>query len=75
MTGDQAKQTEGNLEAQKAQVSYKQAMSDSILSVPVPSVEGLKGQLESVKGMVTGDMEAQREGNMKAEKAAWKDGV
>lgn len=50
-------------------------MSDKVLTVPVPSVEGLKGQLESVKGMVTGDMETQREGNLKAEKAAWKDGV
>ncbi len=70
MTGDQARQTEGNLEAEKAQWEYKRATSDSIVAVPLPSVEGVKGKLKSVAGMVKGDMEEQREGNVKAEKAA-----
>lgn len=43
--------------------------------MPVPSVEGVKGKVESVVGMVTGDQERQREGNFKAEKAAWTEGV
>lgn len=46
-----------------------------MLSVPVPSVEGVKGKVESVVGMVTGDQKKQLEGNTRAEKAAWKDGV
>lgn len=76
ITGDQAKQNEGNLEAEKAQWKYKQATSDSITdAIPVPSAEGIKGKLESVQGMVTGDQTKQQEGNLRAEKAAWKDGV
>ncbi|WVQ82441.1 hypothetical protein IAT38_004569 [Cryptococcus sp. DSM 104549] len=75
VTGDQQKQTDGNTQAEKAQWDYKQATSDSIAAVPVPSVEGVKGKLESVAGIVTGDAEKQKEGNVKAEKAAWKDGV
>ncbi|KAL7421509.1 hypothetical protein Q5752_003278 [Cryptotrichosporon argae] len=74
VTGDQQKQTDGNLEAEKAQWAYKRA-TDGITAVPVPSAEGVKGKLESVVGMVTGDQEKQKEGNMRAEKAAWKDGV
>jgi len=30
--------------------------------------------MESVAGMITGDQELQKEGNAKAEAAAWKDG-
>ncbi|TYJ52096.1 hypothetical protein B9479_007304 [Cryptococcus floricola] len=75
VTGDQSQQTEGNTQAEKAQWDYKQASSDSPLSVPVPSVEGVKGKLESAQGIVTGDAEKQKEGNVKAEKAAWKNGV
>lgn len=43
--------------------------------MPVPSVEGVKGKVESVVGMVTGDQGKQMEGNAKAEKAAWTQGV
>jgi uncharacterized protein YjbJ (UPF0337 family) len=74
LTGNQSKQTEGNLEAEKASMDYKQASSDSPLALPVPSAEGVKGKLESVAGMVTGDAELQKKGNVKAEGAAWKDG-
>jgi hypothetical protein len=60
----------------QAQWKYKHATSDSILGgVPVPSAEGVKGKLESVEGMITGDQGKQQEGNIRAEKAAWKDGV
>jgi uncharacterized protein YjbJ (UPF0337 family) len=62
LTGNQQKQTEGNLENEKAQWEYKQATSEGIAA-------------ESVVGMVTGDQERQREGNVKAEKAAWTEGV
>lgn len=82
LTGDQSKQTEGNLENEKAQWSYKQAtteqgsgLSAAMPAIPVPSVEGVKGKVESVVGMVTGDQGKQMEGNAKAEKAAWQDGV
>ncbi|WWD17511.1 hypothetical protein CI109_101952 [Kwoniella shandongensis] len=75
LTSDQQTQNEGNQESQKAQAEYKQATSDKIFDVPIPSGEGLKGRLESVEGMITGDQKKQMEGNMKAEKAAWKDGV
>ncbi|OCF36935.1 hypothetical protein I316_01533 [Kwoniella heveanensis BCC8398] len=75
VTGDQSQQTRGNQEAERAQWDYKQATSSSAFSVPVPSEEGLKGKLQSVQGMVTGNQELQKEGNARAEKAAWKDGV
>lgn len=75
MTGDQEKQTEGNTQAEKAQWDYKQATSDSIAAIPVSSLEGVKGKLESVAGAATEDSERQKEGNVRAEKAAWKDGV
>lgn len=68
-------QNEGNVANEGAQWKYKQATSDSPLSVPIPSAEGVKGKLESVAGMVTGDQGKQMEGNVRAEKAAWKDGV
>jgi hypothetical protein len=68
-------QSRGNTEAESAQWKYKQGTSDSTLAVPVPSVEGVKGKVESVVGMVTGDQGKQMEGNQRAEKAAWKDGV
>jgi len=74
LTGDQSRQTEGNLEAEKASVDYKQAKTGNPLAVPIPSAEGIKGKMESVAGMVTGDQELQKEGNAKAEAAAWKDG-
>lgn len=73
-TGDQSKQTQGNLEAEKASMDYKQASSDAPLALPVPSLEGAKGKVESVAGMVTGNSELQKKGNVKAEGAAWKDG-
>lgn len=64
------------MENEKAQWAYKQATTEGMgVGVPVPSVEGVKGKVESVVGMVTGDQAKQVEGNMKAEKAAWKDGV
>ncbi|WWC89560.1 uncharacterized protein L201_004484 [Kwoniella dendrophila CBS 6074] len=75
LTSDQEKQNQGNKESEKAQWDYKQATSDSIAAIPIPSKEGLEGKLESVQGMVTGDQEKQKQGNVKAEKAAWKDGV
>ncbi|KAI9639854.1 uncharacterized protein MKK02DRAFT_40183 [Dioszegia hungarica] len=75
ITGDQSMQSRGNTEAESAQWKYKQGTSDSTLAVPVPSVEGVKGKVESVVGMVTGDQGKQMEGNQRAEKAAWKDGV
>ena len=75
VTGDQDQQTEGNVEAEKAQWKYKQATSEGPLAVPVPSAEGVRGKVESVVGMVSGDTEKQKEGNVRAEKAAWKDGV
>ncbi|CAK9786455.1 hypothetical protein CC85DRAFT_287067 [Cutaneotrichosporon oleaginosum] len=75
VTGNQELQTEGNVENEGAQWKYKQATSDKVVDVPVPSVEGVKGKLESVAGMVTGDQGKQMEGNARAEKAAWKDGV
>lgn len=75
VTGNQQMQNEGNVQAEGAQWKYKQANSDGIASVPVPSAEGVKGKLESVAGMVTGDQSKQMEGNARAEKAAWKDGV
>lgn len=43
--------------------------------MPIPSAEGVKGKVESVVGMVTGDQSKQIEGNTRAEKAAWRDGV
>jgi uncharacterized protein YjbJ (UPF0337 family) len=75
VTGNQEMQNEGNLENEGAQWKYKQATSDKAVDVPVPSAEGVKGKLESVAGMVTGDQGKQMEGNTRAEKAAWKDGV
>jgi uncharacterized protein YjbJ (UPF0337 family) len=76
LTGDQQKQTEGNMENEKAQWEYKQATNDGLLSgIPVPSVEGVKGKVQSVVGMATGDQAKQMEGNQRAEVSAWKDGV
>ncbi|OCF76333.1 hypothetical protein I204_03633 [Kwoniella mangroviensis CBS 8886] len=75
ITSDQTRQSEGNKESEKAQWDYTQATSDSVAAIPIPSKEGLQGKLESVQGMVMGDQEKQKEGNVKAEKAAWKDGV
>lgn len=76
VTGNQEKQSQGNAEAERAQWKYKHATSDSLAdSIPVPSAEGVKGKLQSVEGMVTGNQELQKEGNARAEKAAWKDGV
>ncbi|BEI89126.1 uncharacterized protein CcaverHIS019_0204880 [Cutaneotrichosporon cavernicola] len=75
VTGNQEMQSEGNVENEGAQWKYKQATSDKAVDIPVPSGEGVKGKIESVVGMVTGDQGKQMEGNMRAEKAAWKDGV
>lgn len=75
VTGNQDLQTKGNVENEEAQWKYKQATGDGVATVPVPSLEGVKGKIESVAGMVTGDQSKQMEGNMRAEKAAWKDGV
>jgi uncharacterized protein YjbJ (UPF0337 family) len=76
VTGDQQKQSEANLENEKAQWKYKHATAEGITdSIPIPSAEGVKGKLQSVQGMVTGDQELQKEGNMRAEKAAWTEGV
>lgn len=75
VTGNQEMQNEGNVENEGAQWKYKQATSDNAVSVPVPSADGVKGKLESVAGMVTGDQDKQMKGNARAEKAAWKDGV
>lgn len=75
LTGDQEKQTQGNLENEKASWEYKQASSDAPLAIPVPSVKGVEGKVESVVGMVTGDAEKQKKGNLKSENAAWADGV
>lgn len=75
LTGDQSRQTRGNVDNEKAQWAYKQATSDSPFAIPVPSAEGVRGKVESVLGAVTGDVGKQKEGNVKAEKAAWRDGV
>lgn len=75
VTGNQQMQNEGNLEAEGAQWKYKQANSDKVATLPVPSAEGVKGKLESAVGMATGDQKKQMEGNVRAEKAAWRDGV
>ncbi|TXT04839.1 hypothetical protein VHUM_03922 [Vanrija humicola] len=75
ITGNQDLQTEGNAEAESAQWKYKQANSDSVLAVPVPSLDGAKGKLQSAVGAATGNQELQNEGNVRAEKAAWRDGV
>lgn len=75
LTGDQDLQNRGNTEAEAAQWKFKQGMSNDVLAVPVPSAEGVKGKVESVVGMVTGDQGKQLEGNKRAEKAAWTDGV
>jgi hypothetical protein len=55
-------------------MDYKQASSDAPFALPVPSADAAAGKLKSVAGMVTGDQELQKEGNAKAEGAAWKDG-
>ena len=76
VTGNQEKQNEVNLENEKAQWKYKHATNESVLGgIPVPSQEGIKGKLQSVEGMITGDQTKQNEGNLRAEKAAWTDGV
>jgi len=75
VTGNQEQQTQANLDAEKAQWEFKQASSDAPVAVPVPSLEGLAGKAQSVVGAVIGDQEMQKEGNWRAEKAAWKDGV
>jgi len=74
-TGNQDMQTQGNVEAEKAQWEFKQATSKNPFAVPVPSVEGVMGKLQSAVGALTGDAEVQKDGNLTAEKAAWKDGV
>ena len=63
------------MESEKASFDYKQATSNKPLDVPVPSAKGVEGKLESVAGMVVGDEELQKKGNLKSEKAAWTDGV
>jgi hypothetical protein len=68
-------QTKGNIQSEEASFKYKQATSDGVAAAPVPSAEGIKGKLESVEGMLTGDQHKQMEGNVRSEKAAWKDGV
>lgn len=50
-------------------------MSSDAVTAPIPSVEGMKGKVESVVGMITGDQGKQMEGNKRAEEAAWRDGV
>jgi uncharacterized protein YjbJ (UPF0337 family) len=74
-TGNQSMQTEGNVEAEAAQWKYKQATSESAVAVPVPSLEGVKGKVQSVAGILTGDQAMQMEGNTRAETAAWTEGV
>ena len=76
ITGNQDLQTRGNIESGKANWEFKQGTSkDSAATVPVPSVEGAKGMMDSVKGMVQGDQDMQTQGNMRADKAIWKDGL
>lgn len=70
LTGDQAKMKEGNLRAEKAE--WQSAAADH--TVPVPSLERVKGKLESAVGMATGDIEKQKSGNIRAEKAEWTKG-
>ncbi|KAF8585075.1 hypothetical protein K439DRAFT_1410237 [Ramaria rubella] len=70
VTGDQDKQTEGNMRAEKAE--WKSAIADGEL--PTVSAERMEGKLESALGMATGNQEKQREGNIKAEKAEWTKG-
>lgn len=75
ITGDQQKQMEGNVEAEKASWEHKQAQSSSPLAIPIPSLEGVTGKIQSAVGYLTGDQEMQKAGNLKSEKAAWRDGV
>lgn len=63
------------MESESAQWKYKQATSDSVLAVPVPSLDGAKGKLQSAVGAATGNQALQNEGNARAEAAAWRDGV
>ena len=50
LTGDQAKQTKGNVQAEDAQWSWKQATSDNALSIPHPSQEGIEGKGPECRG-------------------------
>lgn len=75
ITGDQQQQTEGNIAAEKASWEFKQAHSTNPVAPPVPSLEGVMGKIESAVGYLTGDQATQKEGNLKSEKAAWRDGV
>ncbi|WWC70437.1 uncharacterized protein I206_104388 [Kwoniella pini CBS 10737] len=75
LTSNQETQNQGNKETEKAQWEFKQATSNSLISIPIPSKEGLEGKIESLQGMITGDQQKQMKGNKKAEKAAWTDGV
>ncbi|KAL1405380.1 hypothetical protein Q8F55_009011 [Vanrija albida] len=75
VTGDQSLQTEGNVESEAAQWKYKQATSESGLGIPVPSLDGAKGKIQSAVGIATGNQQLQNEGNARAETAAWRDGV
>ncbi|SGY20083.1 BQ5605_C017g08460 [Microbotryum silenes-dioicae] len=59
--------SEGNKKAEAAE--WKAALTDG--HVPQVSLERAKGKVESAVGMVTGDIEKQQQGNMRAEKAAW----
>jgi len=70
VTGNQEKQNEGNVRAEKAE--WKGAIAHGEL--PSVSAERMKGKLESAVGMATGNQEKQKEGNMRAEKAEWTQG-
>ena len=65
LTGNQDRQTQGNLDSEAASWKYKQGSSDSPLAVRTPSVEGVKGKVQTAVGMVTGDAGLQKEGNVK----------
>jgi len=70
LTGDQDKQSEGNVRAEQAE--WKGAVARGEL--PSVSGERMKGKLESAVGMATGNQDKQNEGNVRAEKAEWMKG-
>lgn len=57
------------MKAERAE--WKAAAAEGAL--PSVSTERMAGKAESMIGMVTGDIEKQKEGNWRAEKAEWKE--
>lgn len=67
VTGDKSTWDDANVSVEKANVKEAAAKGE----LPDHSLETLKGKAQTAAGMVTGDQELQREGNVRTEKAAW----